>query len=432
MRSRKAFVNRAFRRAGFPCPFLYSIGLPKRIFIYIRRGPYRPPLERGSSREAAALEKLAGELQIPFHLKKLDPAQLKGNLEAASRQERIRFFTQLCQDYDYQAVMLAHHRDDQAETVLKKVFEGGALTSLAGLKEINRLDNLIIWRPWLDVSKEDILRLIDEWKLNPFIDRTNLDPRFLRGRFRTQLFPEFARIFGKEIHQSLCRLGKDAQELTHYLAAQTQSYASQWIRSPIGVCLDLSAHFPLYSLELKFIIKRLCEEEKCPLSYDLLETAAGLLSSNAANRQIVAGDKKIYIDRRRFFILRAPLSPLPPSKHLEVGEFSYGPWRVAVKRASSEEISHCTGWSDAWQGKMRIVLPKGDYHIGPPNTQARYLNLTSIDRWWTNHKVPAFLRYKIPVIWHTESIVHEFLSGIPVAASKDPYVNIEIELKKEL
>lgn len=386
-----------------------------------------------SSIEAAELEKLAASLQIPFHHIKLNPNQLKGNLEAASRQERIRFFAELSRRFDYQAILLAHHRDDQAETVLKKVFEGGALTALGGLKETNTIDDdLIIWRPWLDVSKAEILEAIDEWKLNPFNDRTNLDTRFLRGRFRSLLFPELARIFGKEIHSSLCRLGKDAQELNNYLTAQTQQYSSLLIRSIAGTCLDLNTHFPLFSIELKFLIKRLCEEEGVSLSYDLLETAATLLTSNAANRHIAVADKKMFIDRRRFFILKAPFSPLPPAQRLDFGEFSYGSWNVTVKPTQSDKVSHCTGWACAWQGKLSISLPAGEYHIGPPNTQARYQQLTSIDRWWTNHKVPAFLRYKIPVIWHTDGVFHEFLSGIQPSASFNPMINIEIERKKEL
>ena len=52
-------------------------------------------------------------------LKTLDPALCKGNLEAACREERYTFFSSLCHEHGYQAVLLAHHADDQAKQFLK-------------------------------------------------------------------------------------------------------------------------------------------------------------------------------------------------------------------------------------------------------------------------------------------------------------------------
>lgn len=386
-----------------------------------------------SAEEARLLEEIVSACSVPFHKKTLDPKELKGNLEAASRNERLLFFQALCQERGYGAVMLGHHRDDQAETVLKRVFEGGVLSSLGGLKEINHIEGLEIWRPLLDIPKAEINQWIAERSLNPFVDRTNLDARFLRGRFRTQIFPELSTAFGKEIAPSLCRIGEEAHELTDYLESQTAVYFSQLIRSDAGVCLDLNSNFPRHCVELKFLIKKICEEEGCPLSYDLLDTACRLLQTNMANKQIPAGNKKIYIDRRRFFIQHAPYLPIPSPLLLQAGEYVYGPWNIKVKTASSNASLSHTGWKKAWAGKLRISLPQSEkYFIGPPSTQARYGKTAILDRWWSNHKVPAFLRYKIPVIWHDQSVYYEFLSGHLPAETSKPLMDIEIELKKDL
>ena len=92
-----------------------------------------------SSYEAAQLEELVKNLGYSFHLKVLNPSELTGNLEDACRRERLAFFNELTHAYGYQAVILGHHRDDQAETVLKRFLEGASLVNLKGMEEIKRL-----------------------------------------------------------------------------------------------------------------------------------------------------------------------------------------------------------------------------------------------------------------------------------------------------
>ena len=87
-----------------------------------------------SAEEAAQIALMAANLGLPLHLRKLDPKHLSGNLEAACREERFRFFASLCRDHGYQAVLLAHHADDLAETVLKRALEGASLPRLAAVR----------------------------------------------------------------------------------------------------------------------------------------------------------------------------------------------------------------------------------------------------------------------------------------------------------
>ena len=132
---------------------------------------------------------LANELKLPFHLKTLNPQTLVGNLEAACRNERLKFFKELSKQHGYQAVILAHHADDQAETVLKRVFEGADLTCMGGLKEKSEINGLSVWRPLLNVSKNDVLIWLQQHGHVAITDKTNLDPKYLRGRCRIQIIP---------------------------------------------------------------------------------------------------------------------------------------------------------------------------------------------------------------------------------------------------
>src|SRR6476620_6970567 len=88
-----------------------------------------------SKEEAESLRQLAETHQISFHLKVLDPSSFQGNLEENCRQKRLEFFRQLCHEYRYQAVLLGHHANDQAETVLKRLLEGSGWNGLAAMQE---------------------------------------------------------------------------------------------------------------------------------------------------------------------------------------------------------------------------------------------------------------------------------------------------------
>ena len=92
-----------------------------------------------SAKEAKALEELCRQHKIPFHLKTLNPDEMQGNLEDACRQERLSYFQELSTQWNCQAVVLGHHADDQAETVLKRLFEGASLEKLAGIRSVGRV-----------------------------------------------------------------------------------------------------------------------------------------------------------------------------------------------------------------------------------------------------------------------------------------------------
>lgn len=361
-----------------------------------------------SGLEAQELEKIAAKYGVPFHLKTIFPNQLTGNLEAACRTERLNFFRELCQREKYDAVLLAHHADDQAETVLKRIFEGTNLVHLSSLQEVSEVEGVALWRPFLNLSKSDILKWLEERGMTPFLDKTNLDPRFLRGKMRTQLIPDLSSTFGKEISTSLCRLATDAQELKEFIGGQLEPYLKLIQKGPMGSMLDLSAMQPETHYLLKALIKEWCLQEGFTLSRSLADTACMLLQQNKANRQIAIAGKVIYIDRGRLFLVCGDCA-LPLQK-LEEGHFTYGPWSIHAKMIDAPiSLSH-VGWKAAWNGKMESLVPIGDYHLGPAHMNQPYPGKTSISKWWNDHKIPAFLRHQIPVLWEKDKIQQEFLT----------------------
>lgn len=162
---------------------------------------------REESREEATY--LQSVVDVPFHLKKLQKAPK--NLEDVARKERLAFYKEVLEKRKLGGVLLAHHADDLAETVLKRIFEGARLTKLVGLEKESVVDGILLLRPLLDFRKKQILSYLKDTKY--FVDPTNMD---LRSRMRRDILPLLTEHFGKEIVPSLCRLSAYSKELCQF------------------------------------------------------------------------------------------------------------------------------------------------------------------------------------------------------------------------
>jgi tRNA(Ile)-lysidine synthase len=366
-----------------------------------------------SSQEAEMIKQMGKALGLTVHVKVLDPKSIEGNLEAACREERLVFFSSLCRQHDYQAVLLAHHADDRAETVLKRILEGAGLTSLSGLSPLTEIGGIPLWRPLLGISKQKILDWLHGRGLSGFQDSTNLDSRFMRGRFRTKILPYLSDAFGKQINESLWRLGEEVHELKSYLNQQLKFYFDKVQETRAGVFLDLSKNLPTSIFELKCLIRSICESQGCFFSRESVEKAALLLNEGKANKSFEQGGSTLYIDRHRLFLSMQPLPWLPEEELLlDEGRATvfYGSWKISVLPACFDS-SRRSDWLKVWQGSCEVVLPKGLYTLRPPKSNASYGAKGKLGDWWTDHKVPAFLRSVAPVVCNQKGVCYEFLSG---------------------
>lgn len=221
-----------------------------------------------SGEEAAALEAMAQNLQLPFYLKTL-VSEVSSELEA--RVARYQYFLSLYEKEGFQALLLAHQADDQAETVLKRILEGKNLLSIGGMKASLSLEGMQVWRPLLTVRKKSIIQWLSERGLKAIDDPTNRDPRYLRARMRTEILPSLSKQFGKEVTLNLSRLGAGAQELRAYLQRKIAPYLSKVEREKGKIFLDFSPFLPMEKIEFLALCKELTEQEGALFSHEILE-----------------------------------------------------------------------------------------------------------------------------------------------------------------
>jgi len=140
-----------------------------------------------SDEDEAFVRDLCARLNVPLDVADgtLDPRDVKRvGIEAAARDVRTRLLLDIKRKRNARFVATAHQMNDQAETVLMRLFTGGGIFGLRGIQRI-RDDGFI--RPFLDVTRKDIDAFLRERNITPRVDSSNADPRFLRNRIRMML-----------------------------------------------------------------------------------------------------------------------------------------------------------------------------------------------------------------------------------------------------
>lgn len=227
----KKFIDaRCDAKCDRPILLAYSGGPDSKALLYglLEAGikPHLAHVDHGwreeSRAEAELLQKEAESHNLPFHTIRLTHLPDK-NLEDYGREARLQFFRTLFDQIPFQALLLAHHSDDLAETALKRIFEGAHLPFLGGMTPTCELMGMAVWRPLLGVRKKEILHFLETKTLKGFYDKTNDDPKFLRTRLRQTMLPDLTASFGKEIVPNLALLSERAYELKEYLDRKVES-----------------------------------------------------------------------------------------------------------------------------------------------------------------------------------------------------------------
>ncbi|MSM38613.1 MAG: tRNA lysidine(34) synthetase TilS [Geobacter sp.] len=145
-----------------------------------------------SDGDEAFVRQLAASHGLAIEVDRVDVRQLAAaqrlSLEEAGREERYRFFAGVAKRYGAAAVALAHHRDDQAETVLLRLLRGSGTAGLAAM--LPRSTNGDCIRPLLHVGRAEIEAYAREKGLSFRTDSSNSDTGFLRNRVRHSLIPD--------------------------------------------------------------------------------------------------------------------------------------------------------------------------------------------------------------------------------------------------
>ncbi|MCD8318240.1 MAG: tRNA lysidine(34) synthetase TilS [Paraprevotella sp.] len=142
-----------------------------------------------SDRDETFVRDLCRTLSVHLYVKDFDTkgyAREKGvSLEMAARDLRYAYFEELLADGRLAKVAVAHHRNDNVETLLLNLVRGTGLKGLTGMRYLHGH----VIRPLLDVGREDIEAFVAEEGLGFVTDSTNLETDAVRNKLRFEVLP---------------------------------------------------------------------------------------------------------------------------------------------------------------------------------------------------------------------------------------------------
>jgi tRNA(Ile)-lysidine synthase len=208
---------------------------------------------------AAFCETLCAKLNVPLEVVRVDIAPMRAmGIEAAARTLRYQALTAV----GAESIVLAQHRDDQAETLLLQLLRGGGVRGAAAMPMRTVLsDRSQLLRPLLDTSRAELLAYAETHGLRWVEDESNADPAYARNFVRHRIFPLL------ETHYPGCRATL-ARSAGHFAEAAFLQDALAEIDSADAITAGTLAVERLRALDwvrAKNLLRYFIEQQGAPL-----------------------------------------------------------------------------------------------------------------------------------------------------------------------
>lgn len=172
---------------------------------------------RASGQDAALVTRLGKKYDLLLETDRVDIAKQmshnSGSMELLARNARHQFFAKCARKYRCNRILLAHHADDQAETVLFNLLRGSyGLKGMhfATIHHVNGKD-LELQRPLLEIGRKDINEYLKIRKITYRDDASNAEGITTRNRLRNEAIPLLTKIMGREVPPAILRAAGASQ-----------------------------------------------------------------------------------------------------------------------------------------------------------------------------------------------------------------------------
>lgn len=184
--------------------------------------------------DAAYVKSFAENLGAEFHCGSGDvptfAAAQKISLELAARQLRYEFLARVRLQKNFDAIALAHHADDQAETILMRLLRGSGSTGLSAMKFSAASPHGLLIRPLLRFRKWELENYCRARNLVPRVDATNFEPTATRNKIRLELLPALEK-FNPAITETLCRFAEISAAESDFISDETEKFYPRVVRN---------------------------------------------------------------------------------------------------------------------------------------------------------------------------------------------------------
>ena len=356
-----------------------------------------------ADRDSVYAKELSESLGIPFSCVRVDAglyAREHGmSVEEAGRHLRYEIFEKERLAFGGTKIAVAHHGDDQAETILYNLFRGTGLKGLGGMRPLR--DNIV--RPLLAVNRKEILAYLKEKGISYCEDSSNASTDYVRNRIRGLILPAVAEQINSKAEENILRAGEMAAKADAYLEKQAEAVLSLGRilekNKDGNVCscgLEIKTLLSCEDIVTSYIIRRMIRDvsdSMKDISMIHVDQAAALLSG-PGGRQIslpyglfaVRTGDKLWIKREE-----EEESVENGCISLPKPEFSVFPW----KKGREIPKNGYTKWFDYDKIKCTLSVryrKTGDYMILPGGGRK------TVKAFMIDEKIPREDRDRIPLV----------------------------------
>ncbi len=239
-----------------------------------------------SEQDERFVAELAAKFDLPFHRGEAETRNFAReealSIEAAARELRYAFFGKLLKNGLFDKIATAHTLDDQAETVLLRVFRGTGTSGLAGILPTLKVGEGAVIRPLLSTKRTEIVQYLRELDQPWREDISNSDTAFTRNRLRHELLPQIERDFNPNVIDALANLAEIARGEDKFWASAT---ADAFVRCYRGNALLVSELLKLHKALQRRVLRLAAIQKGATLDFAHTERILDLLTTTQSREK---------------------------------------------------------------------------------------------------------------------------------------------------
>ncbi|WP_323594593.1 tRNA lysidine(34) synthetase TilS [Aliarcobacter butzleri] len=135
------------------------------------------------------------------------------NFEKTARDIRYKFFEEIIDENSYETLITAHQLNDKLEWFLMQLTKGAGLVELIGFNEFEQKENYKVYKPLLEITKEELESFLKQENIKYFIDNSNFDEKYKRNYFRHNFSDKLLNEYTNGIKKSFKYLQDDINSL---------------------------------------------------------------------------------------------------------------------------------------------------------------------------------------------------------------------------
>ena len=241
------------------------------------------------------------ENDITFISDTLDPNTKASELIA--RELRYDFFKKCAEEFEADAILTAHTKSDNAETILYRIIKGTGLNGLEGIKELRELGGFKVIRPILNFSRKDIEEYCIKNELYPNNDSSNNNTKYARNNIRHNIMPAL-KLINPNIENSLITLADIAAGNNKVINELMQNIENQFTLGNKW----LTQNFLILNAAIKqhFVYKLLLSQGLEP-SFSKIQELLNFIADNQQSKSgktlSVSNEKRLFVSHRYIYFI---------------------------------------------------------------------------------------------------------------------------------